>query len=171
MRFGRRTHIAEAERLKFQSVGVEILILMNRRSMDADFCTTGEMLTGWKGHSVFCDDFFHDATADETPHSHALAQNAVKGDHSGQSFLGPSSSGGFEFGKDFGAEVGDVIWEVATSSQVQYEVSEGDTRGLDDSKLYNGESLIDNVNSTKRRVVTGVRVVDRPLDVIILGIG
>jgi hypothetical protein len=118
------------------------------------------MLTGWKGHSVFCDDFFHDATADETPHSHALAQNAVKGDHSGQSFLSPSSSGGFEFGKDFGVEVRNVILEVATSSQVQHEVCEGDARGLDDSKLYDGKSLIDNVNSTKRRIVTGVRVVD-----------
>ena len=117
--------------------------------MDADFRTTGQMLTGWKGHSVFCDDFFHDSTADETPHSHALAQNAVKGDHSGQSFLGPSSSSVFEFGKDFGAEVGDVSGKVVTSSQVQHEVCEGDARRLDDSKLYNGKSLIDNVNSTK----------------------
>ena len=149
MRFGRRTHVAEAEMLKFQSVRVDILIPMNRRSMDADFCTTGEMLTGWKGNSVFCDDFFHDATADETPHSHALAQNAVKGHHSGQSFLGPSSSSVFEFGKDFGAEVGDVSGKVVTSSQVQDEVCECDARRLDDSKLYNGKSLIDNVNSTK----------------------
>ena len=124
--FRRRTHIPEPERLEFLSVGVDILITVDRRRMNTDFAAVGEMLTGWESDAVLGDDLFHDAAADEAPHSHALAEDAVEGDHAGEGFLGPFAAGGVEFGEDFRADVGEVGGEISGCGEVQNEVCECD---------------------------------------------
>jgi len=115
----------EPEGLELQGIGVDVIVPMYRRSMNADFRTARKVMTRWKGDSFLGDDLFHDAATDEAPHPHAFAQDAVERDHAGKSFLGPFSTSGLEFVEDFEADMGEHRGQLGVGSEVQSQVREG----------------------------------------------